>query len=87
MSVPLTAPFLGSVLDRYYIENVIGGPGSFVIPAKDFTDFKAAILSKLIREIAGIIRRVCGEQVTLELRRAGEDVVDAEVIDDEDEKK
>ena len=41
------------VLDRYYIENVIGGPGSFVIPAKDFTDFKAAILNKLIREIAG----------------------------------
>jgi hypothetical protein len=41
------------VLDRYYIENVIGGPGSFVIPAKDFTDFRAAILSKLIREIAG----------------------------------
>jgi hypothetical protein len=41
------------VLDRYYIENVIGGPGSFVIPAQDFADFKAAILSKLIREIAG----------------------------------
>jgi hypothetical protein len=41
------------VLDRYYIENVIGGPGSFVIPAKDFTDFKVAILNKLIREIAG----------------------------------
>jgi hypothetical protein len=40
-------------LDRYYAENVIGGPGSFVIPAQDFTDFKAAILSKLIREIAG----------------------------------
>lgn len=40
-------------LDRYYAENVIGGPGSFVIPAQDFTDFKAAILNKLIREIAG----------------------------------
>jgi Protein of unknown function (DUF1194) len=40
-------------LDRYYAENVIGGPGSFVIPAQDFADFKAAILSKLIREIAG----------------------------------
>ena len=33
-------------------ENVVGGPGSFVVPAKDFTDFRAAILSKLIREIA-----------------------------------
>ena len=41
------------VLDRYYTENVIGGPGSFVIPAQDFTDFRSAILSKLIREIAG----------------------------------
>ena len=39
-------------LDTYYYENVIGGPGSFVVPAKDFTDFRAAILSKLIREIA-----------------------------------
>ena len=31
---------------------MIGGPGSFVVPAQDFADFKAAILSKLIREIA-----------------------------------
>lgn len=41
-------------LDRYYTDNVVGGPGSFVIPAKDFADFKTAILSKLIREIAGV---------------------------------
>jgi hypothetical protein len=40
-------------LDRYYAENVIGGPGSFVIPAVSFAEFKEAILSKLIREIAG----------------------------------
>jgi hypothetical protein len=40
-------------LDVYYAENVIGGPGSFIIPAQDFADFKAAILSKLILEIAG----------------------------------
>jgi hypothetical protein len=39
-------------LDAYYLDNVIGGPGAFVIPAKDFTDFRFAILSKLIREIA-----------------------------------
>ncbi len=39
-------------LDVHYAENVIGGPGSFVIPVQDLTDFKAAILSKLIREIA-----------------------------------
>ncbi|HEX6015014.1 MAG TPA: DUF1194 domain-containing protein [Geminicoccaceae bacterium] len=39
-------------LDLYYSDHVIGGPGSFVIPAKDFTDFRSAILNKLIREIA-----------------------------------
>jgi hypothetical protein len=40
-------------LDLYYSDHVIGGPGSFVVPAKDFTDFRLAILNKLIREIAG----------------------------------
>ena len=39
-------------LDRYYQENVIGGPGAFVIPAKDFQSFAQAILAKLIREVA-----------------------------------
>jgi hypothetical protein len=41
-------------LDSYYTENVIGGPGSFVIPAQGFADFRSAILAKLIREIAGV---------------------------------
>ncbi len=41
-------------LDRYYTEQVIGGPGSFVLPAEDFSDFRNAILNKLIREIAGV---------------------------------
>jgi hypothetical protein len=40
-------------LDRYYADQVIGGPGSFVLPAQDFVDFRNAILNKLIREIAG----------------------------------
>ena len=40
-------------LDTYYAKSVIGGPGSFVQPAMDFTDFRIAILNKLIREIAG----------------------------------
>ena len=43
---------MAMALDRYYADHVIGGPGSFVLPAKDFTDFRNAILSKLIREIA-----------------------------------
>jgi hypothetical protein len=41
-------------LDRYYQQNVIGGPGAFVIAAKDFETFGEAILKKLIAEIAGI---------------------------------
>lgn len=41
-------------LDRYYQDSVIGGPGAFIIPAESFQSFDQAILSKLIREIAGI---------------------------------
>jgi len=41
-------------LDRYYKDNVIGGPGAFMIAAKDFESFGEAILKKLIAEIAGI---------------------------------
>lgn len=43
-------------LDRYYDENVIGGPGAFSVPALDFSDFGRAILAKLIREIADLDR-------------------------------
>jgi Protein of unknown function (DUF1194) len=39
-------------LDGYFKENVIGGPGAFVIPVENFESFAAAILNKLIREIA-----------------------------------
>lgn len=39
-------------LDSYYRDNVIGGPGAFVIAAKDFETFGEAILKKLIAEIA-----------------------------------
>ncbi len=40
-------------LDRYYFENVIGGPGSFVIAAERYETFAAAVRRKLIQEIAG----------------------------------
>jgi hypothetical protein len=40
-------------LDRYYEQLVIGGPGAFIVVAEDYTDFAAAILSKLLLEIAG----------------------------------
>jgi hypothetical protein len=39
-------------LDVYYQENVIGGPGAFVIPTENFDTFARAIQSKLVKEIA-----------------------------------
>ncbi|MCS6876967.1 MAG: DUF1194 domain-containing protein [Geminicoccaceae bacterium] len=40
-------------LDDYYERWVIGGPGSFIVVANDFDDFRRAVLAKLVREIAG----------------------------------
>jgi hypothetical protein len=40
-------------LDIYYEDCVIGGPGSFVIPIKERDQFKEAIRTKLVLEIAG----------------------------------
>src|SRR5881227_830272 len=37
-------------LDRYYRDNVIGGPGAFMIAARDYDTFADAILKKLIAE-------------------------------------
>jgi uncharacterized protein DUF1194 len=39
-------------LAQYYRDNVTGGPGSFVIEAKDFNSFGEAIVKKMIAEIA-----------------------------------
>src|SRR5579871_3993637 len=39
-------------LDTYYRNNVMGGPGSFVMVAENFNSFGQAILNKLIAEIA-----------------------------------
>jgi len=39
-------------LDVYYKENVIGGPGSFVIAVASYEAFAEAILNKLVTEIA-----------------------------------
>jgi hypothetical protein len=39
-------------LTKYYRDNVIGGPGSFVLEAKDFSSFGEAIVKKMIAEIA-----------------------------------
>jgi Protein of unknown function (DUF1194) len=39
-------------LEAYYRNNVVGGPGAFVISAATFADFGEAIRRKLIQEIA-----------------------------------
>jgi hypothetical protein len=40
-------------LDRYYSDCVIGGPGAFMIPVNDWTQFPEAIRRKLVLELAG----------------------------------
>ena len=39
-------------LDKYYFDNVIGGPGAFIVPADSYENFAQAITRKLILEIA-----------------------------------
>jgi hypothetical protein len=41
------------ILDLYYEWHVIGGPGAFVMAARDYHDFARAIRAKLLREIEG----------------------------------
>jgi hypothetical protein len=45
-------------LDQYFRDEVIGGPGAFVIVIEDFSTFAYAIRNKLIREIAELSRDV-----------------------------
>ena len=40
-------------LPKYYEENVIGGPGAFLIQVENFDTFAEAITRKLVTEIAG----------------------------------
>ena len=39
-------------LDHYYRDNVIGGPGAFVMAADNFNSFGQAIINKMIAEVA-----------------------------------
>jgi len=39
-------------LDHYYRDNVIGGPGAFVMAAENFNSFGQAIINKMIAEVA-----------------------------------
>ena len=39
-------------LDQYFRENVIGGPGAFIIPVQNYNAFGEAIMRKLVTEIS-----------------------------------
>jgi hypothetical protein len=39
-------------LDQYFRQSVIGGPGAFIIPVKNYDAFADAILRKLVAEIS-----------------------------------
>jgi hypothetical protein len=41
-------------LDAYYQQQVIGGPGAFLVVAEGFQAFEAAVRRKIIREIAAV---------------------------------
>ena len=43
----------GPALENWYRENVMGGPGSFILPANGFGDFGRAIRQKFMIEISG----------------------------------
>lgn len=49
---PSRLPYPEPPLDEYFRDNVIGGPGAFLIVVKDFESFAEAVRNKLIREIA-----------------------------------
>jgi len=40
-------------LDLYYTNCVIGGPGAFMIPVNDWSQFPEAVRRKLVLELAG----------------------------------
>lgn len=51
-------------LDQYYLNCVIGGPGAFVIPVHDWSQFAAAVRRKLVLEIAGLPPQLVPAQMT-----------------------
>jgi hypothetical protein len=62
-------------LDGYYEAHVIGGAGAFIEVVKDYSTFSKAVLSKLVREIAGTderARAILAERSLAEPRQAAE---------------
>ena len=53
MGLPILDEFRTG-LDKFFVENVIGGRGAFSVPANGFKDVFFAIRRKLILEISGM---------------------------------
>jgi hypothetical protein len=51
-------------LTKYYRDNVIGGPGAFVIQAQSFEAFGKALINKMVAEIAGITPQQALKRIT-----------------------
>ena len=49
-------------LEKYYRDNVIGGPGAFVMVARGFQSFGQAIVKKMIAEIADVAVAAAGDR-------------------------
>ncbi len=47
-------------VDGFYSENVVGGPGAFLMQVADYREFAAAIREKLLSEIVALPRRPDG---------------------------
>ncbi len=56
-------------LDAYFAEQVIGGPGAFLLVARDMESFAAAIRRKLLAEIAAVPPGSLGPGRIREVRR------------------
>jgi hypothetical protein len=56
-------------LDVYYEDCVIGGPGAFLIPVYDMTQFGQAVRRKLLLEIAGLSPQIMRASETLPAQR------------------
>ena len=54
LKVPVTSMIDIPNLDEYYEDCVIGGPGAFVVPARDRKHFVDAIRNKLVLEVSNL---------------------------------
>jgi hypothetical protein len=63
------SPYPTTELERYFRDNVIGGPGAFVMVAQDFSAFGNVMLNKLIAEISGLpLTNTAANHVTKDVR-------------------